>query len=151
MPAHPTDSWFEGMDRSDLFAWASNHAAWSEDVWASGDAEAWSSAFANDVIGHVRRRMGPESYQGIADLVEIGWGLHDFFPIETVELVDVVPPAAAAYRIEMRDESANVVGIYIVHSLDRSGRVAEFVVYDDDASLATVQQGMASLAGRSRS
>lgn len=148
MPTHPTESWFDGMDRSELLAWASHHSSWSEDVWARGDARAWSTAFSNDVIAQVRRRMGPESYQGVADLVEIAWGLHEFFPHETVEVVDVRPPAVVLYRVEMRDESGNVVGIYIAHRLDGSGRIAEFVVHDDDAPLAEVQEEMARLAGR---
>jgi hypothetical protein len=151
MSTHPTESWFEGMDRSQLLAWAAAHASWSEGVWARGDAPTWSSAFADDVIAHIRRRMGPESYRGVAELVEKAWVLHEFFPHEAVAVVDVRPPAVILYRIEMRDELGNVVGIYIAHRLDGAGRVAELVVHDDDAPLAEVQAEMARLADRRHS
>ena len=150
MPTHPTESWFEGMDRSQLLAWASAHASWSEDVWARGDARSWTSAFADDVIAHIRRGMGPESYRGVADLIEKAWALHEFFPYDTVRVIDVRPPAVVLYRIEMRDDLANVVGIYIAHALDASGRVAEFVVHDDDAPLTEVEAEVARLAERRR-
>jgi len=146
MPTHPTESWFEGMDRGQLWAWASAHASWSEDVWARGDAATWSSAFADDVIAHIRRRMGPESYRGLAELVEKAWVLHEFFPHEAITVVDVRPPAVTLYRIEMRDELGNLVGIYIAHRLDEAGRVAEFVVHDDDAPRAEIRAEVARLA-----
>lgn len=126
------------MDHGQLSAWAEAHARWSEDAWARGDVEAWSSAFTDDVIAHIRRRMGPASYRGVANLVEVGWGLHEFFPLETTTIVDVRPPSVVLYRIEMHDERENVVGIYIAHRLDESGLVAELVVHDDDVPLAEV-------------
>jgi hypothetical protein len=137
------------MDRSQLVDWATAHAAWSEDAWTRGDVRTWSSAFADDVVAHIRRRMGPESYRGVPALVENGWGLHEFFPLEAITVVDVMPPAVVLYRIEMRDEVGNVVGIYITHRLDGSGRVAELVVHDDDAPLENVRAEMAHLSQRS--
>ncbi len=148
MPTHPTETWFEGMDRSRLLAWAGAHASWSSDAWARGDVGSWTSTFTEDVVAHIRRRMGPESYRGVADLVERAWGLREFFPEEVVSVVDVTPPAVVLYRIEMRDESGNVVGIFIAHRMDGSGRIAEFVVYDDDAPAAEVEAGVARLAER---
>jgi hypothetical protein len=151
MPAHPIDSWHDGMNRDQLLTWAMAHASWSEGAWARGDVQTWSSAFADDVIARVRRRMGPERFRGLADLIETAWGLHDFFPHESVEVIDVQPPAVVLYRIEMRDEAGNVVGIYMVHRVDGSGRVAEFVVHDDDASLTDVRAEMARLGEHGRS
>jgi hypothetical protein len=151
MPKHPTATWVEGMDRSRLLAWAEAHASWSSDAWARDDAQSWTSAFTDDVIAHIRRRMGPESYRGVADLVERAWGLREFFPEDVVSVVDVRPPSVVLYRIEMRDELGNVVGIFIAHRLDGSGRIAEFVVYDDDAPVAEVEAAVTHLAERGRS
>lgn len=136
------------MDRARLLAWADSHAAWSADAWARGDAVAWSSTFADDVVADIRRRMGPESYRGVADLIETAWGLREFFPEDDVTVVDVTPPSVILYGIRMRDRVGNYVGILIAHRIDASGRIAELVVFDDDAPPDGVRAGVAELAER---
>ena len=150
MSTHPTETWRNAMDRNQLLEWAEAHAAWSADAWARGDQRRWTSAFADDVIAHIRRRMGPESYRGVDGLVERAWVLRDFFSDEVVVVVDVRPPFVVLYRIEMYDEPGNVVGILIAHRLDSSGRIAEFVVYDDDAPSDEVDAAVSGLAERRR-
>jgi len=80
------------MDHVGLMAWADAHATWSADAWARGDVQAWISAFTEDVIAHIRRRMGPESYRGVADLRKAAWGMREFFPVDDVTVVDVTAP-----------------------------------------------------------
>lgn len=131
-----------------MLAWADAHAAWSADAWARGDVDAWSSAFADDVVAHIRRRMGPESYRGVSDLLETAWGMREFFPQDDVRVVDVIPPSVILYGIQMRDEVGNFVGIFIAHRIDAAGRIAELVVFDDDEAPDEIEAGVARLADR---
>ncbi|MGI9577903.1 MAG: hypothetical protein ACR2OH_06880, partial [Microthrixaceae bacterium] len=80
--------------------------------------------------------------------VERGWGLRELFPEELVTVVDVSPPAVALYHIVMRNELENEVGIFIAHRIDGTGRIAEFVVHDDDAIRADVDASVALLSNR---
>ena len=49
----------------------------------------------------------------------------------------------------MRDEVGNFVGIFIAHRIDVTGRIAEFVVYDEDAPWEAIEAGVAALADHS--
>ena len=46
----------------------------------------------------------------------------------------------------MRDEVGNFVGIFIAHRIDVTGRIAEFVVYDEDAPWEAIEAVVAALA-----
>ncbi len=145
MASHPIESWSGDMDRDELLAWATHHASWSADAWGRDDVQSWTSTFADDVEAHIRRGIGPESYRGIEDLIERGWGLREFFAEEIVTVVDVAPPAVILYNIVMRSEDGNEVGIFIAHRIDHSGHIAEIIVHDDDAPRVEVDAGVAML------
>lgn len=134
------------MHRAQLLEWAAGHGDWTADAWCRGDAASWISAFDEDVVAHIRRRMGPESYRGRDRLAEVGWGLREFFPLERTTVVEVTPPSVVLYHIEMLNESGDVVGIYIAHRLNRDGLVAELIVHDDDEPLDHVRSEVDRLA-----
>lgn len=120
------------MESSEFATFVEYNMAVLEEVWATGDLEAWLTQWTSDLKNNNYRHLSAGSFQGAENLIERTWPLQQFFPTLRQEIIGLWAPWVDLRRLFLSDGSGNDLEILSAFGYTTGGLIFEWSAWDAD-------------------